>query len=305
MRQSHELLSSRQTNGAAVRRVFSDVVDTANQWTVRVICENRQVALGIVVGADGQIRTKASQLRGDITCKLADGRSLPANCIGHHQEHDLALLKVDAEQLPTVEWQKDGDPGVGRWVVTPDQEGAPRAIGIMSVERRSIPPVQTRGVLGIRLVELESPAQVAEVFPGSAAENARLQPGDVIHKVNEISVHTRVTLVNEIGKYRPGDRLLLSVEREGEEYIVPATLSHPFGDFMSRIAMQNQMGGRLVIAAADFPRSSSMTPCCVPRTAGDHCSICRVLPSGSTSPAPDGRRASRSPMTWSADCWAI
>ncbi len=114
--------------------------------------------------------------------------------------------------------------------------------------------MQTRGVLGIRLVELESPAQVAEVFPGSAAENARLQPGDVIHKVNEISVHTHVTLVNEIGKYRPGDRLLLSVEREGEEYIVPATLSHPFGDFMSRIAMQNQMGGALSDRRSGFPQ---------------------------------------------------
>ncbi len=252
--QSGNLARSRQTNGAAIRHAFDEVVGHANLWTVRIVCGKEQVVLGIVVGADGQILTKASQLSGDISCCLADGRQLPARYIGQHEEQDLALLKVEAENLPTVEWQDEGDPDVGRWVVSPDQEDA-QAVGVVSVERRSIAKVQTRGVLGIKLSEQEdSPASIAQVFTGSAAETARLLPGDVIHKVNDISVRTRFALVNEIGKYRPGDRLVLEVERDGRQMTIAATLSHPFGDFLSRIAMQNQMGGELSDRRTGFPQ---------------------------------------------------
>ena len=43
----------------------------------------------------------------------------------------------------------------------------------------------------------------------------------------------------------PGATVQLTIQRGQAEMVVAATLSHPFGEFLSRIAVQNQMGGRL------------------------------------------------------------
>src|SRR5437660_723830 len=52
---------------------FREVVAPARRSTVRVLCEGKDVALGTVVGADGWVLTKASELKGKPVCRLADG----------------------------------------------------------------------------------------------------------------------------------------------------------------------------------------------------------------------------------------
>ena len=48
--------------------------------------------LGTVVSSDGYILTKASELYGRISCRFADGRTLPASMRKTSREHDLTLL---------------------------------------------------------------------------------------------------------------------------------------------------------------------------------------------------------------------
>ena len=247
------LSSRQQTNGAATRRAFSGVVDNANLWTVRVESGGEEIAFGVIVSTDGYIVTKASQLHDDLEVRLSNDRKLPAEYVGYHPEHDLALLKIEAKGLDAVEWQEESDPAVGRWVVTPDQQGAPRAVGVVSVKRREIPEVKVRGVLGIRLDEPNDSATVREVFPDSAADQCGLRPGDVIQLVNEIDISTREGLIGTIAEFNPGDRVAVKVQREGKVLNLEATLTHPFGDFLSRIAMQNQMGGALSERRTGFP----------------------------------------------------
>ncbi|MCA9075574.1 MAG: PDZ domain-containing protein [Planctomycetaceae bacterium] len=247
------LSSRQQTNGSAIRRAFEGVVEDANRWTVRVMADGDIVAYGMIVSEDGYILTKASRLGSNVEVRLPNESLLAAEYVGYHPEHDLALLKIEARGLDVVQWQNEDDPAVGRWVITPDQDGAPSAVGVVSVKRREIPAVKVRGVLGIRLDGPNNSATVQEVIAGSAAEVSGIKRGDLIQRVNELDIDTRGTLMDKIAGYSPGDRVVLEVKRGEEALTVEATLTHPFGDFLSRIAMQNQMGGRLSERRTGFP----------------------------------------------------
>src|SRR5437879_4600643 len=77
-------------------QVFREVVAGPSHCTVRVRNDGKDAALGLVVGADGWILTKAFDLKNKVTCRLEDGRVFDASVVGVHGLHDLALLKIDA-----------------------------------------------------------------------------------------------------------------------------------------------------------------------------------------------------------------
>ncbi|GGX90282.1 S1C family serine protease [Streptomyces hiroshimensis] len=62
------------------------------------------------------------------------------------------------------------------------------------------------------------------VTPGGPGDKAGLQPHDVIKKVDGVAVHSGQELIVKIRSHRPGDRLTLTVEREGRERPVELTL---------------------------------------------------------------------------------
>src|SRR4051794_29199733 len=70
-------------------QAFRTVVAPAGEATVRVKCDGRDVALGTVLAADGWIVTKASELRGEITCTLKSGATLATRLVGVHRPYDL------------------------------------------------------------------------------------------------------------------------------------------------------------------------------------------------------------------------
>ncbi|MGE0377217.1 MAG: PDZ domain-containing protein, partial [Planctomycetaceae bacterium] len=193
--QVRPLRESYLTNGPATRRAFSDVVTDANRWTVRVRSDDNDVAFGLIVRSDGYILTKGSGLQGRLECDVPEHGVLTAEYVGYHPDHDLALLKVNASGLPVVRWQEGADPAVGRWAVTPDSQGAPRSVGVISVSRRAVPEVRVSGVLGVRLEPKNQPATVLDVLPDSAAARAGLQTGDVITRINDVTITSSGTLV--------------------------------------------------------------------------------------------------------------
>jgi serine protease Do len=241
------------TNGPRIRRAFTGVVAEANAGTVRISEGARLVAYGLVVRPDGYVVTKASQLQDEPQVRLDDGRELPAEYVAYSPDHDVALLKVAADNLPVVQWQEGEDPRVGAWVITPDQQGAPGSVGVVSVARRSIARVKEPAILGIQMRIEASPVVVDAVAEGSAAEQAGLRPEDIIHQVDDIEIATTGQMKYEISRRSPGDQVRLLVERDGERLEVRAILTHPFGEFQSRIAMQNMMGGELSQRRNGFP----------------------------------------------------
>jgi Do/DeqQ family serine protease len=71
-------------------------------------------------------------------------------------------------------------------------------------------------VKGLRLESLDG-AFVAEVVPGSPAETAGLEPGDVILSVDGEEVRTAAELRNEIGLKRIGEEVELEILRRGKK----------------------------------------------------------------------------------------
>lgn len=99
---------------------------------------------GFIISSDGYVLTNAHVVDGAnvVTVKLTDKREYKAKVVGADKQSDVAVLKIDAKDLPTV---KIGDPRsskVGQWVVA---IGSPYGFdntvtsGIISAKSRSLP----------------------------------------------------------------------------------------------------------------------------------------------------------------------
>jgi len=67
-------------------------------------------------------------------------------------------------------------------------------------------------------------AFVGEVVDGSAAQQAGIQAGDVITKIDGKKVDSAADVGDIIGKLAPGDRVRITVQRDGKEKTLTATL---------------------------------------------------------------------------------
>ena len=162
-------------DGPDVKAAFRSVVAAANQCVVRVKCDGREVALGTIVGPDGWVLTKASELKGKVACRLRDGRELEARIAGiSRHRFDLAMLKIDAADLPIIPWTQQ-QPDVGQWLATAGMDDEPLAVGIVSVPRRAVPPAG--GLIGVMLGQKEGSAEIEQVLPKSPAEKAGMKAG--------------------------------------------------------------------------------------------------------------------------------
>jgi len=75
---------------------------------------------GIVYSADGYVLTSSFNFVRDpalISVTLGDGRRLAADLVARDQVRKLALLKVDATDLPVPEWAPTDDVRIGQWAV--------------------------------------------------------------------------------------------------------------------------------------------------------------------------------------------
>jgi serine protease Do len=98
---------------------------------------------GFVVEPDGYIVTNNHVIDGadDVSVRFVDGRELAATIVGQDDKTDLALLKVDALDLATVDFGDSDDTRVGDWVVAignPFGLGGTATAGIVSARGRDI-----------------------------------------------------------------------------------------------------------------------------------------------------------------------
>jgi S1-C subfamily serine protease len=66
---------------------------------------------------------------------------------------------------------------------------------------------------------------VAEVLPGTPADDAGLRSGDIITTVDGTQLDADSTLQGVLRDYAPGDEVTLSVLRDGTEQQVRVTLA--------------------------------------------------------------------------------
>ncbi len=252
-------------NAPSVLQAFRSVVGPSAPSTVRVICENRQVALGTVFERDGLIATNASELRGPAFCELANGRRYAAELLGVDRASDLAVLRIPVGDLTAIRWREDDPPAVGSWVVTAGLSDMPQSVGIVSVAPH---PVRG-GILGVQLAEDQPGPRITYVVPGSAAATAGLQTGDLVTQVNDVPVRTADALIATTSTLLPGDRIKVTIVRHNQTEQVTAVLGSVEETMSSgRARFQDRLGGPLSTRRVLFPLALEHDSVLQPRECG-------------------------------------
>lgn len=244
---------------------FKAAVAAANKATVAVLSEGKVVCLGTVVSADGYILTKASELKNNVVCKLRDGRTFAAELVGIEDQHDLALLRIPAKGLPTIQWVDSSEAEVGDWVCTAGTSDEPAAVGVVSVATREGKNSRGRGgastssgFLGVTLEPGDQGPVISMVEKDSAAAKAGVVKGDVVLEVKGKKVSSPDAMIDLLQTTKPGDIVKLKVVHKDEngattEKVVDAVLGkRPSQN--ARGDIQNSMGGKLSQRRTAFPK---------------------------------------------------
>jgi len=85
-------------------------------------------------------------------------------------------------------------------------------------------PLTPRNAQALGLPASTSGALITDVVPGSAGAASGLRPGDVLVKVNEDPIDAEHPLATLMLRYRPGDRVSLTILRDGAEQRLELTL---------------------------------------------------------------------------------
>lgn len=104
----------------------------------------RSLGSGFIISEDGYILTNNHVVEDaeEILVRFSDRRELAAELIGADKRSDLALLKVEAEDLPRVRLGKSDELQVGAWVLaigSPFGFDYSVTVGIVSAKGRSLP----------------------------------------------------------------------------------------------------------------------------------------------------------------------
>ena len=273
---------------------------------------------GVIISQDGYIVTNNHVVgqADEINVKLNDGREFKGRIIGTDETTDLALVKIDAKDLPAIKIGNSDNLKLGQWVLAvgnPFNLTSTVTAGIVSAKARTLGAngvesfIQTdaainagnsggalvdergelvginsmiysqtgsyagygfaipttimnkvvadlkvygtvqRAILGVqgqdvdKYIDLEKAkgntpelgtvkgVYVAKITDGSAAEEAGLEQGDVITKIDEKEVGKMSELQEQIAQHKPGDKVKITYPRNKKEKAVNVTLRNAQG----------------------------------------------------------------------------
>ena len=136
---------------------ITDVVDQVNPAVVSIVVgtvqydwfmhpvPSEQAGSGVIIDTEGHIVTNNHVVQDatSITVSLTDGRSFDATIVGTDPSSDLAVIKIDGDNLPTALFGNSSALRVGDWVVAIGNalalEGGPTVtVGVVSAMGRTI-----------------------------------------------------------------------------------------------------------------------------------------------------------------------
>ena len=238
---------------------YKPVVADARKVTARILDPDKggqQVAFATIVRKDGYLVSKASELpEGKILCELADGRQLSAELLDTDETWDMALLKVDVDNLEPAGFSEKNSLEPGTFLAAPGPGPYPVAIGVASVAPRNLSP-ENRGFLGIGMENGSDGVRIREVQPDTAAAKAGLEKGDVIFEINGRKVEGPAQLAQVISGSVPGDEVKLRFRRGDDEREAKAVLgSRRLAPRGVEPARGSRFGGVLSEKRSNFPNA--------------------------------------------------
>ncbi len=298
---------------------------------------------GVIISDDGYIVTNNHVVAGadKVTVTMSNMKTYTAKVIAADPSYDLAVVKVDANNLPFMLYGNSSDTKIGQWVLAigyPLYLDATVTAGIISAKSRYLGlnhdktggqklavesflqtdaavnpgnsggalintsgqliginaaiasptgyysgysyaiPVDIvkkvvndlikygsvqRGFLGAAFIDASRlsneqkqannvPANVEGVYitdlvKDGAAKAAGIEVGDVIKKINGVDINSGSELQEQLSNFRPGDKVKVTVSRNGAEKTVTATLKNSAGNYgiVKPTAMVDKLGAEL------------------------------------------------------------
>lgn len=294
---------------------------------------------GVIISQDGYIVTNHHVINDatKVKVKLYDGRTFPAEIVGTDPTTEVALIKIDANDLPTLAFGDSDALRLGEWVLaigSPFDLQSTITAGIVSAKSRNLGAipnqyrvesfiqtdaavnpgnsggalVNTRGelvgintliksqtgtymgysfaipsaivkkvvvdlkeygvvqraLLGISYQEINDDfidnfgdeydihqtggVYVAEVMEDGAAKAAGIRKGDIITAIDGTQLGNKVNLAEIMSRYRPNDKINISVKRDGKTKQFEVLLRNKAGkaELLSRdyVDVAESLGGR-------------------------------------------------------------
>ena len=121
-----------------LRRFFGEEGEGPEEFT------NQSLGSGFIIDAGGYVVTNHHVVRDadEIIVKLNDRRELKAKIVGSDERSDIAVLKIKADNLPTVKTGRSEDLKVGEWVMaigSPFGFDHSVSVGVVSAIGRNLP----------------------------------------------------------------------------------------------------------------------------------------------------------------------
>jgi serine protease Do len=206
---------------------------------------------GFIVSSDGLILTNAHVVRGakEVTVKLTDRREFSAKVLGADPKTDVAVLRIDARNLPTVALGKTADLRVGDWVLaigSPFGFESSVTAGVVSAKGRTLPDDSFVPFLqiysrsgGYQGVSFAIPIEVAtrvqqQIVATGKVQHARL--GVSVQEVNQ-------AFADSFKLDRPEGALVASVDKSGPA----AKAGLEPGDVVRKV------DGQAIVGSGDLP----------------------------------------------------
>ena len=312
---------------------------------------------GVIISDDGYIVTNNHVVAGadEVNVTLSNRKTYTAKVVGADPAYDLAVVKVDAKNLPFIIYGNSDDVKIGQWVLAlgyPLTLDATVTAGIISAKSRSLGlnrdktggrsmavesflqtdaavnmgnsggalintngqliginsaiasptgyyngysyaiPVNIvkkvindlvkfgsvqRGFLGAMFIDaglLTDQEKQKENIPANAdgiyitdltktgaALDAGIKKGDIIRKVNGVSINSGSELQEQLSNYKPGDKVNVTVDRNGTPNTYTVTLKNNSGnyDIVKADVMLDKLGADLITLDAKKAKEYGLT----------------------------------------------
>ncbi len=271
---------------------------------------------GVIYSSDGYIITNNHVIKGaDEIEVLHEKRSYRATLVGTDPDMDIAVLKIDAKNLPAVDIARSSSVKVGDWVlavgnpfnltstvtagivsalggeanalrqnfpieqyiqtdaaINPGNSGGalvdtdgsligintsiisktgsyagcgfavPSDIVVKIVEDLKKYKVVQKAFTGVEIIDIDEELAdkigiknlngvlVESLRKSGAADNAGLEPGDVIKRIDNKNIGSKSSFEEVISAKSPGDKIMVQYERNGKVFETSLTLENVYGD---------------------------------------------------------------------------
>lgn len=225
-----ELLDEKfRLNGLSTQDAFGKAREEALSTTVRLVRNDKLIALGGIVDSRGYVLTKASDCVGAREAETSDGKKYRLKIKKRDEATDLALYHLISEEkdFPVVRWGEDNSTQAGSWVLSSFSMLDEIRVGVASGNPRKIG--REGGVMGVVLGadgDSVGGVRISKVVPQAAAYKAGLREGDVITSVDGRKLKNRDQVAKIVGKNDPGDVVRIEIKRKGEVISFNVTLGH-------------------------------------------------------------------------------